>query len=287
MTLRGLELFFKYFFSEQSKFVKSNASSGEAEAAASAAISPPASESNLALERIEKLFSDPKFWKYARDNSLKIRGEFFQLLYSLIDHVILNRSLIEMKSNETVANLRKNFKSKLIPLVFYAIDEENSTCSFYVWNSVLKFMKNLTALDDENLWSLINVKKALVPKLISLLRNHANGNANTQNAEVIYASLCPLLNNISSVYDDNFEEKMAFFKDMVTRVCDGIAKESSTRSLRFGHASNRAKMINALFDVASFMLDNLLKSESDATREQIFEFASTHISSNVALILFS
>ncbi len=280
MSLRSLDLFLKYFFHEQSKFVKSNLTDND-ETADAAAAKSSTSESNSAMEKIEKLLSEPKFWKYARDNSLKIRAEFFQLLYSLIDHVILNSSLIEMKSNESVVNFRRNLKSKLIPLLFYAIDEENSTCSFYVWNSVLKFMKNLNGLDEENFWSLINVKKAFVPKLVSLLRNHANGNANMQNAEVIFAALCPLLNNISSVYDESLDEKTAFFKDILTKLYDGISKESNVRSARFGYAANRAKMMVTLFDVSSFMLDNLLKSHNETTQNQIFEFFSANISSNV------
>jgi hypothetical protein len=301
MSLRGMDLFFKHLFSEQSRFVKMiTAADDESTEEGVAAVTSKTTELNTVLERIERLFTEPKFWKFSRDNSLKTRGEFFKLLYSLIDHVLLNRSLVQLRTTASttaaplsslstrVINIRQQLKSKLVPLVFYAIDEDSTTCSFFVWNSVLKIIKNAAVLNAEEdnggcFWSLMNVKKAFVPKLVALLRSHANGNANAQNIEVVYASLCPLVSCMSVVYEDSVEEKLALYKDIVGKLYDGVAKEvaSGGRGQRFGFASNRAKMIGALFDTASFIFENLIKSESEESRGQLFEFFSANISANV------
>jgi hypothetical protein len=65
MTMRALGLYFRYLFSENSKIVKGLTDDKLA-----------SNESNILIEKIEKLLQDPKFWKYSKDNSLKVTQYF-------------------------------------------------------------------------------------------------------------------------------------------------------------------------------------------------------------------
>ena len=281
MCLRGFELFFKYFFSENSKLFKQPKAMNENSAGASNI--PAARECSLTFEKIEKLFGDPKFWKFSKDNSLKTRGVFFQLLYSLIENFILNRNLTSCKSNDSLflLSIITHLRAKLIPLVFYAIDEDNTTCSYFVWNSVLKLMRNNT--DEENVWSMINVKKAFVPKWIALLKSHANGNANTQNVEIVYAAICPLLSSLAIVYNqaNEMDEKLTLYKDVLTKLNDSVVNDlnSTVRSTRFGYTTSRAKMVNALFDTSSLILADLVGQSN--TKDELFSFCTLFLLNNV------
>lgn len=58
MSLRGLDLFIKYYLSSSSKLFKASTESAT-------------SQTNN-LEKLEKIFTDNKFWKYSKDNSLKV-----------------------------------------------------------------------------------------------------------------------------------------------------------------------------------------------------------------------
>jgi len=122
----------------------------------------------------------------------KIRSEFFQLLSSLIELILINESLKEAETSEPlIASLRVNLKNKLVPLVFYSCDEDSNQVAYFVWQSILKCLKFLCrpgeafVEEQTSFWSLMNVKKTFLPKLIALLRHHANGNANSQNVETL------------------------------------------------------------------------------------------------------
>lgn len=270
MSLRALGIFVKYFFGEGSKFLK---------------------EPTVAsLEKLEKILTDQKFWKYSRENNLKIRSDFYQLQSQLIDFVLLNNSLIELEKLEPSFKFTKTLKAKIIPLVFYACDEDNQTCCFYVWQSILKCLNRSDLLDkyEENnstFWNLINVKKAFLPKLIALMRNHGNGNANSQNVEIIFPSLSLLVNKlVSNVYtQDSLEEKILFYKDFSSKIFDSISKDTNAaQKTRFIFASNRVKIINAFFDTYSFIYEDLICQDSQTG----FEFCEQVLLNNVSIKLF-
>lgn len=82
----------------------------------------------------------------------------------------------------------------MIPLVFYACDEEDYTCSSIIWRGIHNFISNY-----KECWSLVNIKKAFLPKLYSLLRRNT-----AINREAMYACMLPLVKNMpaQSVVDD-------------------------------------------------------------------------------------
>ena len=209
---------------------------------------------------------------------IKIRSEFFQLLSSLIDLVLINESLKEAETSEPlVATLRANLKSKLVPLVFYSCDEDSNQVAYFVWQSILKCLKFLcrprVAFTDEqtSFWSLMTVKKTFLPKFIALLRHPANGNANSQNVELVFVSLLPIVSRLSIVFSSN-EEFVEFLRDFFTRVNDGVTREIAIK-VRYNNGVNRNRMIDAFFDCAGFVVGylNSVEAVDDKVCEKFYE----------------
>ena len=185
----------------------------------------------------------------------------------MIDAFMTNKELIQIEhlGDKKIAQLRKTLKCKLIPMVFYACDEDNYVCAFYAWQSILKCV-NLVFELEENFWSLLNAKKAFVPKLISLLRSHANGNANNQNIDVIFVSLRPLFAKLTKAFE-NDDEKISFYHEFFAKLYDVITKETSTvNKLRNNSTASRNKVICAFFDCLNLNENELSQSE------QYFDF---------------
>ncbi len=279
MSLRGFDLFLKYFFSNAEEKLKK----------ASQSDSASSSENSLYnFEKIEKIITDQKFWKFSKDASTKIRSDFFQLINSTIDSVLVNKHLDQLSQIDLgLLNFRKNLKLKIVPLVFYACDEDNQSCCYFVWQSIVKLLRhfnNRVDADAEDFWSLLNAKKTFVPKLIALMKNHANGNANNQNLEIVYDSLHFLIKNLSSLFADNNEEKLNFYKDFFVKLSDAIFRQSNVKS-RYTFLNDRSKFINAMFGCLGFVLDDLIKEE-DINPTENLEFCSYAISNYVSLIVF-
>jgi hypothetical protein len=71
MSLRGLNLFIRYYFSSGSKlFAKEAKSPGGADI----------NKIGKQLEKLEKIFNDSKFWKFSKDNSIKVNKFTFILM---------------------------------------------------------------------------------------------------------------------------------------------------------------------------------------------------------------
>ena len=56
MSLRGLGIFIKYYVTSKTKEIGDNL----------------ASSNKSQLDKLEKIFNDPKFWKFSKDQSIKV-----------------------------------------------------------------------------------------------------------------------------------------------------------------------------------------------------------------------
>ena len=153
-----------------------------------------------------------------------------------------------------------------MPLVFYSCDEDNYTCSFYAWQSVLKCIANTHKLNNDDdgtqFWSLLNVRKAFIPKLIALLRSHANQNVNSQNVEIVYPALAPLISKLSDgVFvntSSSIDEKLTFYKDVFVKLNDAVCRDNATSAVKSRVSiSNRTLIVDAIFDCSSCVIDEL------------------------------
>jgi hypothetical protein len=196
---------------------------------------------------------------------------------SLIDLILLNESM-----NETIFySLKKNLKSKIIPLIFYSCEEDNYSCCFFIWESILKCTNNLNKI-DANFWFLMNTKKAFIPKFLNLMRCYANRNANIQNIEIIFSNLTPLISKLTTVFDSN--ERIQFYKEVFAKLNDVFINYTESTNRNRATKSNRIIIRQTIFDLAGFVISELnIYEEND-----YFDFIQYILSNNVCtfFILF-
>lgn len=142
--------------------------------------------------------------------------------------------------------LVETLKGKIIPLLFYSCDDDNAECARLIWSGM---RRSLASNDEPNILGLVNVKKAFVPKLISLLKAHANGNANSQNIEAVYTGLGELVRRIGQTYEACLEDKLAFYKDIIGKLFDAVVKDTGQGRFRFTQDTvDRSRKITAFFE---------------------------------------
>ena len=124
----------------------------------------------------------------------KIKSSFYYLLNTLIDNL--------------PGNLNEKFKIKMIPLVFYACDEEDYSSSTIIWKTIFKCVTKYPEC-----WNLVNIKKAFLPKLYSLLRKY-NGNLNR---EEMYSTVLEIVKNIPS----NIVDDKVFYNEITSKMNEG------------------------------------------------------------------
>ena len=171
-------------------------------------------------DKLEKLFNDQKFWRFSKEKSskvflfsisknnqfiffslllIKIKSSFYYLLFTLVDKL--------------PGNLGEKFKVKMIPLVFYACDEDDYSSSTIIWQAILKCVTNYPEC-----WSLVNIKKAFLPKLYALLRKY---NANL-NREEMYSTVLQLVKSMPL----NLVEDKGFYNEIMLKMSDGYEEFS-------------------------------------------------------------
>ncbi|RNA12496.1 E3 ubiquitin- ligase listerin [Brachionus plicatilis] len=246
MVMRAFGLYLKYLFTENSKVYQS-----------------------FNWASLEKILLEPKFFKYSKDSNQKTRANFFYLSSNVINFILLNKNLVAQEQNEDFT-FRKNLRAKLIPLVFYALDEDNELSCQFIWKSIVECLTCSDLLEPTNIWSLINVKKAFIPKLISLLRNHGNGSANSLNIETIYPCLSHLLKHLRKIFD-SADEKFSFYREFLAKINDLVGREfSSVPKIRFANVNTtRSTAINAYFESVSVILDDIQTDQGVVFFEEI------------------
>ena len=96
----------------------------------------------------------------------------------------------------------------MIPLVFYACDDEDYSSSTIIWQTIQKCVLNYPEC-----WNLVNIKKAFLPKLYSLLRKY---NANL-NREAMFFTVTKLVENIPNTV---VEDKV-FYNEILLKMNEG------------------------------------------------------------------
>jgi hypothetical protein len=69
-------------------------------------------------------------------------------------------------------NLLCEYQTKIVPLVFYAVNETEPKLCPLIWDCLLLCLDTF----DESCWSLVNYQKAFLPKLFAFLRHACHGN---------------------------------------------------------------------------------------------------------------
>ncbi|UJR36748.1 hypothetical protein I4U23_029463 [Adineta vaga] len=102
------------------------------------------------------IFDSGKFWKLDKIKSIQIQSSFYRCLEELIN---------------LIPDVMREYKAKIIPLVFYSINETEPKLCPFIWDCLILC---LDTFDD--CWSLVNYQKAFLPKLYAFLRQACHGN---------------------------------------------------------------------------------------------------------------
>lgn len=199
------------------------------------------------------------------------------MLATILDSIVFKKTLNE----STRSPLEQTLENKIIPLLFYACDEEHTQCASLIWSSMRKSLDQ-----NEDVLSLVNVRKAFVPKLIALLKAHANGNANPHNVETVYVGLGAIVRRVLGRLrreQAGVEEELTFGKDLMTKLFDSVARPTvnAPRGTRSGthDLTARSRKISAYFDCLHVFFTHITTSNEGA--QKLCEFFHNLISNQV------
>uniref|UniRef100_T1IH75 E3 ubiquitin-protein ligase listerin n=1 Tax=Strigamia maritima TaxID=126957 RepID=T1IH75_STRMM len=153
----------------------------------------PKTEHESLMENYSKMFSELKFWKFAKHESPLIRNAWFSLIST-------TSQLLPAALNE----------KKLCPLVLGSLDDSDASVSPVVWEAAM-----YTLVTFNNCWNHVNARKAVLPKLWTVLQEGGNGNAS-----VIYPNLLPFLNKIPAQV---MGDPMQFYSEFFARMRKGLS----------------------------------------------------------------
>ncbi|XP_017127246.1 E3 ubiquitin-protein ligase listerin [Drosophila elegans] len=197
------------------------------------------------------LVSHQKFWSFAKHKVPPIKAAWFECIY----HVLQSVALLEVISPQ---------KSQLTTLCFQFIDDADPVVAPHIWGCVLLLQSNY-----EDWFVPLNIRKALLPKLSSLLRNGFN-----RNAQAICPNLLPFLSKITpdSLQDfDIYEFYQRFFDDMKLAVTEKFDPPLPKSDCTVIH--------NAYFECLRFLLQQI--NNNKERDQKVEEFASSLLENNV------
>jgi len=260
MSLKATSLFLKHMFASDSKYLSKSGDNAKP------------SETVNSLDKLEKLFNEAKFWKYAKDTSSKIRVEFFQLIDSIVETVLLNDQLEQLSESEpNLVTFSANLKGKIIPLVFYACDEDNQAACYYIWSSMLKCLRVV-----DNVWAHMNAKKAFLPKLLTLLKHHASGKANSQNVEIVYPALPRLVNKIDLIFETN-DERTTFYNELFAKLKQSLGSDATNKQ-RFVQNKSKSQITCSLFDCLTVVIKTLMVGNAPESQQYSIDLVNQNVS---------
>ncbi|XP_014677564.1 PREDICTED: E3 ubiquitin-protein ligase listerin-like [Priapulus caudatus] len=131
----------------------------------------PAAEREKIGDSLTPLLADTKFWAFGKHKNAAVRAAIYALLSMLC---------------EVLPSVARAHAAKLCPLVLGSLDESEPGVSAPCWDAVLHVVDVV-----QDCWSQVNVRKAVLPKLWTVLRSGAGGNA----ADV-FPSLLPFLSRL-------------------------------------------------------------------------------------------
>ncbi|EDV97987.1 E3 ubiquitin-protein ligase listerin [Drosophila grimshawi] len=202
-----------------------------------------ATEQDQLKQGLTALLAHQKFWTFAKHKQPAIKAAWFECIY----HLLQCPTLLEVLTPH---------KSQLITASFQFIDDADPLVAPHVWGCVLLLQSNY-----EDWYASLNIRKALLPKLSSLLRNGFN-----RNAQAICPNLLPFLSKITveSLHDlDIYEFYQRFFDDLKTAVVGTHDPPLSK--------SDTSLMHNAYFECLRFMLQQI--NNNTLRTAQVEEFA--------------
>ncbi|XP_069746128.1 E3 ubiquitin-protein ligase listerin isoform X2 [Narcine bancroftii] len=181
----------------------------------------PENESKVLKDRLMKALSQSKFWKYCKHKNPQIRSAFFEFIVALCQHL---------------PDLMKSEAVKVCPAVLLSIDDMDPVVCPSVWAATLYVLSCI-----EDCWTHVNAKKAVLPKLWTVLKEGGQGHA-----VVIYPSLLPFF---SKLPEEIIVPKMEFYTTFFSTCAKGLLSERALMS-----SSESSAIVVAFIECLRFAL---------------------------------
>ncbi|XP_016959436.2 E3 ubiquitin-protein ligase listerin [Drosophila biarmipes] len=202
-------------------------------------------------EGLVSLVTHQKFWSFAKHKVPPIKSAWFECIY----HILQTVALLEVITPQ---------KAQLTTLCFQFIDDADPVVAPHIWGCVLLLQSNY-----EDWFVPLNIRKALLPKFSSLLRNGFN-----RNAQAICPNLLPFLSKITpaSLQDfDIYDFYQRFFDDMKLAVTEKFDPPLPKSDCTVIH--------NAYFECLRFLLQQINNNKEREQKDE--EFATSLLQNNV------
>ncbi|KAH8259572.1 hypothetical protein KR026_006780 [Drosophila bipectinata] len=212
-------------------------------------------------EGFETLVAHQKFWSFAKHKVPPIKAAWFECIYHILQSVPLLDVILPQKS-------------QLTTLCFQFIDDSDPVVAPQIWGCVLLLQNNY-----DDWYASLNIRKALLPKLSTLLRNGFN-----RNAQAICPNLLPFLSKITpaSLQDlDIYEFYQRFFDDMKLGITEKFDPPLSKSDCTVIH--------NAYFECLRFLFQqiNNKKEKESKDEEFVIKLLETNILEPISWLLKS
>ncbi|KAM9437421.1 E3 ubiquitin-protein ligase listerin isoform 1-T1 [Salvelinus alpinus] len=162
----------------------------------------PQTDTHNLQDRLTHLLNQAKFWKYSRHKTPQVRGAFFEVVSSLCEHT---------------PGLMQTEAARVCPAVLLSIDDTDPVVLPPLWEAVLHTLSTLT-----DCWSHVNARKAVLPKLWSLLKDGGKGLATA-----LHPNLLPLISKLpTEVTTPNLDFYTTFYSCLI----QGLSSERAVSS---------------------------------------------------------
>uniref|UniRef100_A0A4W5QBL7 E3 ubiquitin-protein ligase listerin n=1 Tax=Hucho hucho TaxID=62062 RepID=A0A4W5QBL7_9TELE len=162
----------------------------------------PQTDTHGLQDRLTHLLNQAKFWKYSRHKTPQVRGAFFEVVSSLCEHT---PGLVQTEA------------ARVCPAVLLSIDDTDPVVLPPLWEAVLHTLSTLT-----DCWSHVNARKAVLPKLWSLLKDGGKGLATA-----LHPNLLPLISKLpTEVTTPNLDFYTTFYSCLI----QGLSSERAVSS---------------------------------------------------------
>ncbi|XP_032889152.1 E3 ubiquitin-protein ligase listerin [Amblyraja radiata] len=195
----------------------------------------PENERMVLKDRLIKVLSQSKFWKYCKHKNPQIRSAFFELIIAFCQHL---------------PELMKSEAANVCPAVLLSIDDMDPVVCPSVWAAALYMLSCI-----EDCWAHVNANKGVLPKLWIVLKDGGQGLAS-----VIYPSLLPFF---SKLPEEIIAPKMEFFTIFFSTCAKGLLSERALMS-----CSESSAIVAAIMECLRFTLHQNLGMNEDQQKLQ-------------------
>ncbi|XP_072178286.1 E3 ubiquitin-protein ligase listerin-like [Diadema setosum] len=195
----------------------------------------PAAQVSSSEQELATILSEDRLWKYAKHKLPEVRGGMYSLLGALC---------------RSMPSLLTSYLPKLSPALLGSVDETEPATVAPLWEAVLHLITS-----QEDCWKYVNIRKAFLPKLWSVLRRGGDGSAAT-----IFPNLLPLLSHLpAEVKGDG----VAFYREFFNNFREGCSCKSVIQS-----SSENAAVLRAFMECVRYCLAQSVNAEDTDTAIQ-------------------